>query len=79
MASMGMFAPAPFVSTYYVTFREDDARCRQGYGDQNFAILLQLARNVPRHDTLIKFGTKGKSLKAGCNEACLLHLLTSAI
>ena len=62
-----------------VAFREDDARLRQGFGDQNFAVLRQLALNLLRQDKSIQLGVKGKRLKAGWDETYLLHLLASAI
>jgi predicted transposase YbfD/YdcC len=61
-----------------VAFSEDDARLRKGAGDQNFAVLRQLALNLLRQDQSIKLGVKGKRLKAGWDEAYLLHLLASA-
>jgi predicted transposase YbfD/YdcC len=62
-----------------IAFREDDARLRRGYGDQNFAVLRQLALNLLRQDKALKLGVKGKRLKAGWDETYLLHLLASAI
>jgi predicted transposase YbfD/YdcC len=62
-----------------IAFREDDARLRRGYGDQNFAVLRQLALNLLRQDKSLKLGVKGKRLKAGWDETYLLHLLASAI
>lgn len=62
-----------------LAFREDDARLRTGYGDQNFAVLRQLALNLLRQDNSIKLGVKGKRLKAGWDERYLRHLLASAI
>jgi hypothetical protein len=61
-----------------IAFGEDDARLRRGAGDQNFAVLRQLARNLLRQDQSLKLGVKGKRLKAGGDEAYLLHLLASA-
>jgi len=48
-----------------IAFREDEARLRQGFGDQNFAVLRQLALNLLRQDKSIQLGVKGKRLKAG--------------
>ena len=62
-----------------IAFREDDSRLRRGYGDQNFAVLRQLALNLLRQDQSIKLGVKGKRLKAGWDETYLLHLLASAV
>jgi predicted transposase YbfD/YdcC len=62
-----------------IAFREDDARLRRGYSDQNFAVLRQLALNLLRQDQSLKLGGKGKRLKAGGDEAYLLLLLASAI
>jgi len=62
-----------------VVFREDDSRIRKGYGDQNFAVLRQLALNLLRQDKSIKLGIKGKRLKAGWDETYLRHILASAI
>jgi predicted transposase YbfD/YdcC len=62
-----------------MAFREDDARLRAGYGDQNFAVLRQLALNLLRQDKSIKLGVKGKRLKAGWDERYLHHILASAI
>jgi hypothetical protein len=62
-----------------IAFREDDSRLRQGAGDQNFAVLRQLALNRLRQDQSIKLGVKGKRLKAGWDETYLLQLLASAV
>lgn len=62
-----------------VAFREDDSQLRQGFGDQNFAVLRQLALNRLRQDQSVKLGVKGKRLKAGWDETYLLHLLASTI
>jgi predicted transposase YbfD/YdcC len=62
-----------------IAFREDDSRLRRGYGDQNFAVLRQLALNLLRQDQSIKLGVKGKRLKAGWDEPYLLHLLASPL
>jgi predicted transposase YbfD/YdcC len=62
-----------------MAFREDDARLRKGYGDQNFAVLRQLALNLLRQDQSTKLGVKGKRLKAGWDEVYLRHILASAI
>ena len=62
-----------------IAFREDDSRLRQGAGDQNFAVLRQLALNLLRQDKSMKLGVKGKRLKAGWDETYLQSLLASAI
>ncbi len=62
-----------------IAFGEDDARLPRGYGDHNFAVLRQLALNLLRQDQSLKLAVKGKRLKAGWDEAYLLHLLASVI
>jgi predicted transposase YbfD/YdcC len=62
-----------------IAFREDDSRLRTGYGDQNFAVLRQLALNLLRQDKSLKLGVKGKRLKAGWDERYLRHILASSI
>ncbi|MCI0555468.1 MAG: ISAs1 family transposase [Anaerolineae bacterium] len=62
-----------------IAFREDESRLRRGFGDQNFAVLRQLAVNLIRQDKSIQLGVKGKRLKAGWDETYLRHLLASAI
>ena len=58
-----------------IAFREDDSRVRQGFADQNLAVLRRLALNLLRQETTAKMGTKAKRLKAGWDPAYLLKLL----
>jgi predicted transposase YbfD/YdcC len=60
-----------------IAFREDESRVRQGYADQNLAILRRLALNLLRQETTAKMGTKAKRLKAGWDDAYLLKLLAT--
>jgi len=58
-----------------VAFREDDSRVRTGDADQNFAVLRHLALTLLKQDHSVKIGIKAKRLKAGWDQAYLLHLL----
>lgn len=59
-----------------VAFREDESRARIEHAAHNFAILRRLALHLLRNDTSAKIGIKGKRLKAGWDEAYLIHVLT---
>ena len=58
-----------------IAFREDESRVRQGHASQNLAVLRRLALNLLHQKTTAKMGTKAKRLKAGWDEAYLLHVL----
>lgn len=58
-----------------VAFREDESRVRTGHAAATFAVLRHIALNLLRHDRTVKAGIKAKRLKAGWDEAYLLHLL----
>jgi len=58
-----------------IAFREDDSRVRVGHAAENFAVLRHIALNLLRQDHSVKVGMKAKRLKAGWDEAYLLHLL----
>jgi predicted transposase YbfD/YdcC len=59
-----------------IAFREDESRVRTGHAPENFAVLRHIALNLLRQDTSAKCGIKARRLKAGWDEAYLLHLLT---
>jgi len=59
-----------------IAFREDDSLVRTGHAAENFAMLRHIALNLLRQDHTVKVGIKAKRLKAGWDEAFLLHLLT---
>jgi predicted transposase YbfD/YdcC len=60
-----------------IAFREDDSRVRVGHAAENFAIVRHIALNLLRQDRSLKVGVKAKRLKAGWDEAYLLHLLNN--
>lgn len=59
-----------------VAFDEDQSRVRTGYADQNFALLRRMALGLLKQDRHSKLGVKGKRLKAGWDDAYLLHILS---
>jgi predicted transposase YbfD/YdcC len=58
-----------------VVFDEDQSRVRRGYADQNLALLRRMALSLLNQDRTTKIGIKGKRLKAGWDDAYLLHIL----
>jgi predicted transposase YbfD/YdcC len=58
-----------------IAFREDDSRVRVGHAAENFAVLRPIALNLLRQDHSVNAGLKAKRLKAGWDQAYLLHLL----
>lgn len=58
-----------------VAFREDESRARVGHSAANLAVIRRLALNLLRADPTRKIGIKGSRLKAGWDDAYLLHVL----
>lgn len=58
-----------------IAFREDERRLRQGYADQNLAVLRRLALTLLHQEPTAQLGPKAKRLKAGCVEAYLLKIV----
>lgn len=58
-----------------VAFREDASRARIGHAAENLAVIRKLVLNLLRADPTRKIGVKGSRLKAGWDDAYLLHVL----
>jgi predicted transposase YbfD/YdcC len=58
-----------------VAFREDASRARIGHSAANLALIRKLALNLLRADPTRRIGVKGSRLKAGWDNADLLHVL----
>jgi hypothetical protein len=58
-----------------MAFDEDHCRIRQGYADQNMAILRHISLNLLMSDKDIKVGIKIKRQMAGRDNDYLLKLL----
>jgi predicted transposase YbfD/YdcC len=58
-----------------VAFREDASRARVGHSAANLALIRKLALNLLRADPTRTIGVKGSRLKAGWDDAYLLHVL----
>ena len=60
-----------------VVFREDDSRARLDNAPQNLAVLRHIALNLLKHEPTAKIGLKAKRLRAGWDDAYLLHVLAN--
>jgi predicted transposase YbfD/YdcC len=58
-----------------MAFREDDSRIREGYADQNLAIVRHIALNLLNGEKTAKVGVKGKRLKAAWDDNYLAKVL----
>jgi predicted transposase YbfD/YdcC len=58
-----------------VVFREDDCRTRKDHGPENLALLRRFCLNTLRADSK-KDTMRGKAMRAGWNNAYLIHLMT---
>lgn len=58
-----------------IAFREDECCVRKDHGDENLAVLRQIALNCLRRDKKTRLGVHGKRLKAGWDTDYLAQLL----
>lgn len=58
-----------------VQFGEDDSRMREGYSDQNFAMIRKIVINLMALDKTSKMSVKRKRLKASRNDEFRQHIL----
>lgn len=58
-----------------MAFREDHSRARTGHSAENLALIRKLVLNLLRSDPTRKIGVKASRLKAGWDDAYLLHVL----
>jgi hypothetical protein len=64
-----------FIGFYYVAFREDDCRIRNGNAPENFTLLRHLAVSALNQEKTAKVGIKNKRLRAGWDDDYLLKVL----
>ncbi len=70
--------PLPNASVVDVTFGEDHSRMRAGHTAENLAALRHLVRNrLECEQSQPGWSIKGKHLKAGWDNDCLLETLMS--
>jgi len=62
-----------------VAFDDDHSRIRLGHAQKNLVVLRHIALTLLSQDTRLKRGIKVKRLKAGWDNAYLLHLLSLAL
>ena len=58
-----------------LAFREDDSRVRQGYADENLAVLRHISLNLLRQEHSSRVGIHTKRLKAGWDTTYLQRVL----
>lgn len=62
-----------------VAFREDEARVRLGYADENLAVLRHISLNLLRQEKSSRVGIHAKRLKAGWDNGYLQRVLDGVI
>jgi hypothetical protein len=58
-----------------VGFNEDNSRKRTGFAAQNCSLLNRIALNLLKNEKTTKTGVRGKRLKAGWDNNCLIKLI----